>query len=84
MSRVCMVTGKKPVTGNNVSHANNKTRRRFGHRLGAQWIHNVQVTSGNRTNPHPHLSSDRLLQPGDIIFMDVVCLFNGYHTCVYR
>lgn len=54
------------------------------HRLGAQWIHNVQVTSGNRTNPHPHLSSDRLLQPGDIIFMDIVCLFNGYHTCVYR
>ena len=29
MSRVCMVTGKKPVTGNNVSHAKNKTRRRF-------------------------------------------------------
>lgn len=29
MSRVCMVTGKRPVTGNNVSHANNKTRRRF-------------------------------------------------------
>ena len=29
MSRVCMVTGKKPATGNNVSHANNKTRRRF-------------------------------------------------------
>ncbi len=29
MSRVCMVTGKRPVTGNNVSHAMNKTRRRF-------------------------------------------------------
>ena len=29
MSRICMVTGKKPVTGNNVSHANNKTKRRF-------------------------------------------------------
>lgn len=29
MSRVCQVTGKKPVTGNNVSHANNKTKRRF-------------------------------------------------------
>ncbi len=54
------------------------------HRLGAQWVHNVQVTTGNRTNPHPHLSSDRLIQPGDMIFMDVVCLFNGYHTCVYR
>jgi large subunit ribosomal protein L28 len=29
MSRVCQVTGKRPVSGNNVSHANNKTRRRF-------------------------------------------------------
>lgn len=29
MSRICMVTGKKPITGNNVSHANNKTKRRF-------------------------------------------------------
>ena len=29
MSRVCDVTGKKPMFGNNVSHANNKSRRRF-------------------------------------------------------
>ncbi len=29
MSRVCQVTGKGPTTGNNVSHANNRTRRRF-------------------------------------------------------
>ena len=29
MSQVCQVTGKRPTTGNNVSHANNKTRRRF-------------------------------------------------------
>ncbi|MFW0078840.1 MAG: 50S ribosomal protein L28 [Coxiella endosymbiont of Haemaphysalis qinghaiensis] len=29
MTRVCQVTGKRPQTGNNVSHANNKTRRRF-------------------------------------------------------
>ncbi len=29
MARVCQITGKKPRTGNNVSHANNKTRRRF-------------------------------------------------------
>ena len=33
MSRVCMVTGKKPVTGNNVSHANRRTRRRFSPNL---------------------------------------------------
>ena len=29
MSRVCQVTGKKPMAGNNVSHAHNKSRRRF-------------------------------------------------------
>ncbi len=29
MSRVCQVTGKRPISGNNVSHANNRTRRRF-------------------------------------------------------
>ncbi len=29
MARVCQVTGKQPMSGNNVSHAHNKTRRRF-------------------------------------------------------
>lgn len=29
MARVCKVTGKRPMTGNHVSHANNKTKRRF-------------------------------------------------------
>ncbi|MGH8584087.1 MAG: 50S ribosomal protein L28 [Gammaproteobacteria bacterium] len=29
MARVCPITGKRPMAGNNVSHANNKTRRRF-------------------------------------------------------
>jgi large subunit ribosomal protein L28 len=29
MARVCQVTGKKPMSGNNISHANNKTKRRF-------------------------------------------------------
>lgn len=29
MSRVCQITGKRPQAGNNVSHAHNKTRRRF-------------------------------------------------------
>ena len=29
MSRVCQVTGKRPITGNNVSHAKNHTKRRF-------------------------------------------------------
>ena len=29
MAKICQVTGKKPMSGNNVSHANNKTKRRF-------------------------------------------------------
>ena len=29
MSKVCQITGKRPQSGNNVSHANNKTKRRF-------------------------------------------------------
>lgn len=29
MSQICQVTGKRPMTGNNVSHANNRTNRRF-------------------------------------------------------
>ena len=29
MSKVCQVTGKRPMVGNNVSHANNRTKRRF-------------------------------------------------------
>jgi len=45
MSRVCQVTGKRPVAGNNVSHANNRTRRRF---LPNLHNHKFWVESENR------------------------------------
>ena len=45
MSRVCMVTGKRPVAGNNVSHAHNQTRRRFLPNL--HW-HRFWVESENK------------------------------------
>ncbi|MFN3920137.1 MAG: 50S ribosomal protein L28 [Methylohalobius sp.] len=45
MSRVCQVTGKRPVVGNNVSHANNKTKRRF---LPNLHEHRFWVESENR------------------------------------
>ncbi|MFA5627581.1 MAG: 50S ribosomal protein L28 [Thiohalomonadaceae bacterium] len=45
MSRVCKVTGKRPMAGNNVSHANNKTRRRF---LPNLQTHRFWVESENR------------------------------------
>jgi len=40
MSKVCQVTGKKPMSGNNVSHAKNRTRRRFEPNLQSHrfWI----------------------------------------------
>lgn len=45
MSRVCQVTGKRPMSGNNVSHANNKTRRRFLPNLHS---HRIWVESEKR------------------------------------
>ncbi|MBK2125331.1 50S ribosomal protein L28 [Fangia hongkongensis] len=45
MSRVCIVTGKRPITGNNVSHAQNKTKRRF---LPNLHFHRFWVESENR------------------------------------
>ena len=40
MSKVCQITGKRPMSGNNVSHAHNKTRRRFLPNLHTQrfWV----------------------------------------------
>ena len=45
MSQVCQVTGKRPMAGNNVSHAMNKTRRRF---LPNLHKHRFWVESENR------------------------------------
>ncbi|MGB0664918.1 MAG: 50S ribosomal protein L28 [Pontibacterium sp.] len=45
MAKVCMVTGKRPVTGNNVSHSQRKTRRRFLPNL--HW-HRFWVESENK------------------------------------
>ncbi len=58
MSRVCQVTGKRPTTGNNVSHAKNRTRRRFlpnlhSHRFWVEserrWVTLRLTTKGMRT-----------------------------------
>ena len=45
MSRVCQVTGKKPMSGNNVSHANNRNKRRFLPNLHSK---RIWVESENR------------------------------------
>ena len=45
MSKVCQITGKGPMSGNNVSHAKNRTRRRF---LPNLQNHRIWVESENR------------------------------------
>jgi len=45
MSKICQVTGKHPITGNNVSHAKNRTKRRFNPNLHN---HKFWVESENR------------------------------------
>jgi large subunit ribosomal protein L28 len=58
MSRVCQVTGKRPISGNTVSHANNRNRRRFLPNLHTQrfwmeterrWVSLRISTKGLRT-----------------------------------
>ncbi len=54
MSRVCQVTGKGPITGNNVSHANNRTRRRFLPNLHTHrfWIESQRRFVSLRVSAH--------------------------------
>jgi len=54
MSMVCQVTGKRPMVGNKVSHANNKTRRRFLPNLHTQrfWLENEKRFVRLRVSHH--------------------------------
>lgn len=54
------------------------------YRLGTEEIQNINVITGNRAHPHPHDFSDRIIRPGDMIYIDVVNVFNGYKTCYYQ
>jgi large subunit ribosomal protein L28 len=54
MSRVCQVTGKHPITGNTVSHANNRKRRRFLPNLHTQrfWLEGEKRWVSLRVSTH--------------------------------
>jgi large subunit ribosomal protein L28 len=54
MSRVCQITGKRPVTGNTVSHANNRKRRRFLPNLHKQrfWLEGEKRWISLRLSTH--------------------------------
>jgi Xaa-Pro dipeptidase len=52
--------------------------------LGAERVECVNSVSGPRGKPHCHTFGDRIIQPGDMIFLDLMHAFNGYRTCYYR
>jgi len=51
---------------------------------GVDRISGIVCVSGPRSNPHPHDYSDRMIRPGDPVFIDVASHFLGYATCYYR
>ncbi len=53
-------------------------------RLGSERVECVNSVSGPRGRPHSHTMSDRMIQPGDMVFLDIMHSFNGYRTCYYR
>jgi Xaa-Pro aminopeptidase len=53
-------------------------------RLGSERVECVNSVSGPRGKPHSHTFSDRIIQPGDMVFLDLMHSFNGYRTCYYR
>jgi Xaa-Pro dipeptidase len=52
--------------------------------MGSEHVDNINAVSGERTSPHPHVFSDRLIRPGDLAFFDIIQTFMGYKTCYYR
>ena len=52
--------------------------------LGSELVECVNSVSGTRGRPHPHTFSDRIIRPGDMVFLDIMHSYNGYRTCYYR
>ncbi|HHQ69771.1 MAG TPA: 50S ribosomal protein L28 [Halothiobacillaceae bacterium] len=71
MARVCQVTGKRPAVGNNVSHANNKTRRRFLPNLHKKrfWVESEQRFVSLRVSTHGLRTIDK--QGIDSVLSDI-------------
>jgi Xaa-Pro aminopeptidase len=52
--------------------------------MGSERVECVNSVAGPRGSPHCHTFSDRIVQPGDMIYLDIMHSFNGYRTCYYR
>ena len=78
---VDIVRAIRPGTRENelVAIANDKL-----YRMGSERVECVNSVSGPRGRPHSHTFSDRIIQPGDMVFLDIMHSFNGYRTCYYH
>lgn len=54
------------------------------YRLGSERVECINSVAGPRGTPHSHTFSDRIIQPGDMVYLDIMHSFNGYRTCYYR
>lgn len=52
--------------------------------LGSELVECVNSVAGTRGKPHPHTFSDRMIRPGEMIFLDIMHSYMGYRTCYYR
>lgn len=51
---------------------------------GVDYVETIIVSSGPNTWPNNRTFTDRIIGYGDLVFIDVVIAWNGYHTCYYR
>ncbi len=52
--------------------------------LGSDHVECVNCVAGARGIPHPHTFSDRMIRPGDMVYLDIMHSYMGYRTCYYR
>jgi Xaa-Pro dipeptidase len=53
-------------------------------RRGSEQVECIAVATGPNTNPHASLFSNRIVRPGDVVYVDIMHAYNGYRTCYYR
>lgn len=54
------------------------------YQMGSEEVTAINSISGERCSPHPHVFSDRVIRPGDMLYFDIIHSFMGYRTCYYR
>jgi Xaa-Pro dipeptidase len=54
------------------------------YQMGSEEVTTINSISGERCSPHPHVFSDRVIRPADMLYFDIIHSFMGYRTCYYR